>query len=863
MAFGRIWSREFVGGLSAGVSLFAFLCGSPADAAGPGFAWRHHPGGSVTATPVADEAGNLYVASAGGRLLSLTPEGDLRWTFETAESLFAGPVLDLEGRIHVADLDGNYYCITSDGNVVWHAHLAETGDRRVLASPAVDADGRSFVASWAGFLHAFDSDGAPLWQHPITGLPAVSPVLDPRGFLYVASWEPDEPWVLRIERLQPRWHQVLWRKQYPIWIDRNHLTSSPLVDPQHNRLYVTANAEREGILLGFELRTGLLELVVTLPKGVLGTGAVGPDGTVYLPCLDGKLYAVDSESGDIRWSFAAAAPYVTSSVTTTSEGDLLFADSDGVVYRLNREGELLWRRTVGTAIRGRPVPLPDGKTAVPAADGIFVFQPESERLLPQVAVGAQGPLGIATELEIVNLGPPTTVEIAFFSSRGEPWALSLNGGAPRHSWAVELPRGGVRRFRLRSASGALQVGYARVRAAETVAVSGRLEYQWNGEGVSETWLPSRTTTWEALTLGLEEGVARGGVALLNASSRRATVRVQALTPQGEQIAEVSRELDHGEQTAWFPAELFPNLPRPWSGVLHLTSDRAIAVTSLRLRYDARRPFPESVPVVNAFPVASKDPGEIWVTSDSRTRYFPQVAAGKVGDYRLAMELFALSPDSATPLTVRFFHADGTPLPAGEQATWIGARSSLRLPDPGDSTYVGYGELWAEALVQGLAVVMGKEGDRVLFETGVPDVEPVTIASVPVDWQPGWRRTALAIVNSSDAPVDPELRLYDADFEPIATVRLSEALGTGLAPGAQRAAFLDEIFAISWTEDSPPGLVILESTAPLAVVALTEADRPGLGYPGDIYRLSVRPVLPGAPAGALPAKARSRGSSAAQ
>lgn len=101
------------------------------------------------------------------------------------------------------------------------------------------------------------------------------------------------------------------------------------------------------------------------------------------------------------------------------EGRLHVADLDGIYYCITRDGVLAWRvplaesgdrrvlaaPAVDAAVLGRPVPLPQGKVAVPAINGVYVFRPEFERFLPQVAVGSQGPLGVMTELELVNLGP--------------------------------------------------------------------------------------------------------------------------------------------------------------------------------------------------------------------------------------------------------------------------------------------------------------------------------------------------------------------------------------------------------------------------------------------------------------------------
>ncbi len=828
------------------------LSAAEAGEATASLVWRFSPGGAVTSAPAVDSEGNFYLAAADGRLFSLSPEGLVRWSFQASESLFAGPTVDNSGRVHIADLDGRYYCLDADGQLLWEHSLSDSGDRRVLSRPVVDATGRSFVASWAGFLAALEEDGQLLWTHPVGGLPSIPPAVDDQGFLYFASFDRREPWVIRMEKLTPE-GGLVWQKPVPIWIDRNRLTAEPLVDPGHRRIYLTAATETEGLLLGFDLESGYLLFSTSLPKAVLGTPAVDAAGRIYVGCLDGRLYCLDPSSGNMVWSFPVRAPYVTGAVTQAPDGDLLFADSDGILYRVSPDGDLRWQYASGRVVFGSPLPVSETRVAFAAIDGLHVVEPNGMLYLPQLAVGEQGPLGIRSRVELVNLGEPTDVLIEFFLASGEPWAVQTDDGVTDTRRILELPKGGLAYLELEPPVGDLGVGYARISAVQSVKISGRLEYTWEGQSVSETWLPSRRALPFSMVFAEENGPARTGVAILNPSVHEAEVRLDLCSLDGRVVRTENRSLAGGAQEAWFPGELFSELPDGSQRILLLTSDRPLVATTLRLIFDPDQPFPASVPVVNAFPVAGVPPGGPLVEDPPALWAFPQLASGEAGAYHLGMELLLLNADSAVPSGLQFRRFDGTPMPValGSMETGtdfeldLGARSALLVQTalPGA---VGFSTVASPGLLYGLAVARGEEQGVTLYETGIPAVRGEQRFSIPVEFTPNQRNTGVALVNVGADSAEVQLRLYDTSFRLLAETSLAQNLGRPLGRGEQTARFLNELFASQWPVGFRTGLLTVHSNQPLGAVALSQLDVPGVDFPEDVYRLVVRPVIPGTP-----------------
>jgi outer membrane protein assembly factor BamB len=195
--------------------------------------------------------------------------------------------------------------------------------------------------------------------------------------------------------------------------DERHTGHSPHTGPASNRLKWTFSTGRRDAEGGIE----------TDP-------VIGPDGTVYFGANNGFLYALDPETGDVRWAFPTGfdtfAIYSTPFVDR--QGIVYFGAKDGHVYALRAPrkgimGEVVWSLYIGPTIETSPILTPDGTLVIGADDWAYYgiapprgndgprvlwrFQTQGT-LITSPALGAEGTVwGASMDGRVYALEPPT------------------------------------------------------------------------------------------------------------------------------------------------------------------------------------------------------------------------------------------------------------------------------------------------------------------------------------------------------------------------------------------------------------------------------------------------------------------------
>ena len=339
-----------------------------AGPARPRLLWRFQAAGSIAASPLIGPDGTVYLAATDRRLYALTPEGTKKWEFQAEESLFATPSFDAWGRLYFGDLDGWFYSLSADGALRWKCRLEEGTDNRILGSPAVTPEGVSFVAAWNNQLYSFSPDGSLLWHAPLNGLPTSAPALDNLGNVYVACLDSSNPSYIAVHRFSPTSPTPVWTCREPLGTGSNRVISTPAIDTGRNRLYIGACTNAAGLLIALDLNGGTVVFQKPLPKGILSSPAIRDDGTILVGCLDGRLYALDAESGAARWVFQTEAPYIFGSPTIDRLGNAYVGDSDGTVYSISRGGQQLWQLSSDSNVESAPA-VDAGRLYVTSFDG--------------------------------------------------------------------------------------------------------------------------------------------------------------------------------------------------------------------------------------------------------------------------------------------------------------------------------------------------------------------------------------------------------------------------------------------------------------------------------------------------------------
>lgn len=174
--------------------------------------------------------------------------------------------------------------------------------------------------------------------------------------------------------------------------------SSPALSPDGSVVYVGVETQTGGRLIAFT-REGVRKWNFDRAEAIESSPAIGADGTIYVGCGDGKLYALNPDNGSIRWAFATQT-FVTSSPAIAADGTIYFGAGDSRLHALNPDGTQRWSFLAGNWIDSSPAVGADGtiyfgsfdnRVYAVTRDGVqkWSFQ-TGGRVFSSPAIGADG-----------------------------------------------------------------------------------------------------------------------------------------------------------------------------------------------------------------------------------------------------------------------------------------------------------------------------------------------------------------------------------------------------------------------------------------------------------------------------------------
>jgi outer membrane protein assembly factor BamB len=235
--------------------------------------------------------GSLYIGSNDNSLYCIDIEtGETEWVYEEAKSCVATTTSVVDGRVYAGSHDTNVYCIDEDtGENIW----TYTEPEDTVANSANVYKGNLYFADFDEIVYSVDAKtGETVWtSEEIDGYP---------------------------------------RSRATVTDDTIYFGTGSYKNPEEGSVY--AMDARDGELL-WEFVPG---------REVLSSPTV-VDGTVYVGCADGNLYALDRDTGKEEWRYEEPSDRVDSS-PTAHEGSLYFGSNDTTLYCLDIEsGELDWK----------------------------------------------------------------------------------------------------------------------------------------------------------------------------------------------------------------------------------------------------------------------------------------------------------------------------------------------------------------------------------------------------------------------------------------------------------------------------------------------------------------------------------------
>jgi outer membrane protein assembly factor BamB len=253
------------------------------------------------------ESETIYVAYQ-QQVYALDKEGDEIWRFpEKANArvtFFAAPTITSDGLLLAGGYDNILYAIAvDDGSEEWRF---ENAHNRWIASPFI-LDGMIYAPNANHTLYALNTDGDVDW-----------------------SFEAEQPmWATPISNGEIVYQTTLAGKVFALTAKSADEEAEPLYD------------------------------AIELDGAIVGTPALGPDGTLYVGSFGNQVAAIDGPTGDLKWTFDTkdwvwAPPALI-------QGTLYVSDLTGTIYALDpSNGRTIWTTDLKTAILGAPVLL-EGK----------------------------------------------------------------------------------------------------------------------------------------------------------------------------------------------------------------------------------------------------------------------------------------------------------------------------------------------------------------------------------------------------------------------------------------------------------------------------------------------------------------------
>ena len=306
--------------------------------------------------------------NSGRSNISAIYHGDQPWAFQTGKGVFSTPVIDGQGTIYVGSGDHFFYALHPDGRVKWKYKTDEIIDSAAALGRLDPQTGDTVTfISGDGFMYHFRTADVPnveerlVWKFEAQPRPGVSfnrwfegnVAIGPDGVLYAGNTNFNYYAIYSDGSLKwtystgsNNWSQAAFGDEGTLYWGS--------VDTFIRAVSPTGKERWRKRTLGF----------------IAASAALGSDGTVYIGSFDSQLYALEPDTGRVKWKFStqdhiyssAALGAGAAGITTA----IYFGSTDGNLYALRPDGRLLWKYDTGAPIRSSPsISLaPDGQEII-------------------------------------------------------------------------------------------------------------------------------------------------------------------------------------------------------------------------------------------------------------------------------------------------------------------------------------------------------------------------------------------------------------------------------------------------------------------------------------------------------------------
>jgi outer membrane protein assembly factor BamB len=245
----------------------------------------------------------------------------------------------------------------------------------IFSSPIVAADGTVYFGSADQTFYALDPDGSPRWTITTGEIIDSSGLLDDRGLVYFGSGDG----MLRAADAQTGQVQWSFQADSPATTGAfiNWFEGNVAIGPD-GTLYVPNDNYR---VYALDRDAGTVDWYYTMPDQTWSLPAVDPASTTLyvgnnnlLPLLGKNTFSIAGD-GTTNWSMVSLGTVAASPLLTT--GEIVVGGFDGYSRAYaTADGTVLWELATRDHIYASPAELPDGTIVQPSADGtVYAVSP--------------------------------------------------------------------------------------------------------------------------------------------------------------------------------------------------------------------------------------------------------------------------------------------------------------------------------------------------------------------------------------------------------------------------------------------------------------------------------------------------------
>lgn len=296
-------------------------------------AWIAATNDSITSSPVIGADGTVYVGSNDGSFYAFNgSDGSVKWRYSIVPASLIDTcvaAIDGEGVIYFGASNGNLYALVDAGSsatLKWSAALGGP----ITNAPAIAVDGTIYIridkgtssANAEAQLVALDGgSGAIKWRYSFgTEASYASPSIAADGTVYVAGGDS------ALHAVTPAGSRK-WR-----FATDGQVYSSPAIDTAGNVYFASIN----GTILS--VSAGGVQRWRASVGGFVSSSLALANGTAYFGSYDHRLYALDMDSGVVRWSYLMNDEVRASSPAVAQDGSVFIGSYDKTVHQVNSDG---------------------------------------------------------------------------------------------------------------------------------------------------------------------------------------------------------------------------------------------------------------------------------------------------------------------------------------------------------------------------------------------------------------------------------------------------------------------------------------------------------------------------------------------